>query len=325
MRLLHLLALVLLSSTFASEGSALPTGRSQNVSVELVSERGAIQPGQPFQVGLWMKLNPGWHTYWKQPGDAGLPLRIEWRLPPGYTAGPIEWPTPVRIPTEGLVSYGYEDDVLLPVTITPPARIDSDSVAIGGRFDWLECKDVCLSGSADLDLVLRVARDPGNATPSAPRFERTRRDTPRPPEGWSMNAVAGPRAIEVAFRPPAGVRPRGGYLFVDEPLVVEHAAPQGFQRTSGGYRLIVIPAENAQEPPKRITGVLVLDGVSSSNARAVAVNVAATAGDPSPDPPQTQTARTGWPPYAIFVALAGIALGVYLRRRKDPRTQGERT
>ena len=85
------------------------TGRSENIVVELVSEHASVQPGRPFQVGLRMKLKRGWHTYWKQPGDAGMPLRIEWTLPSGFRPGPIEWPVPERIPTSGLMSYGYEE------------------------------------------------------------------------------------------------------------------------------------------------------------------------------------------------------------------------
>ena len=77
--------------------------------MELVSEHASVQPGRPFQVGLRMKLKRGWHTYWKQPGDAGMPLRIEWTLPSEFRPGPIEWPAPERIPTSRLLSYGYEE------------------------------------------------------------------------------------------------------------------------------------------------------------------------------------------------------------------------
>ena len=86
--------------------SAVPsTGASENAEVALIAEVAAIRPGEPFRAGLHMKMKSGWHTYWKQPGDAGLPLRVEWSLPAGFTAGPIEWPTPDRIRTGSLMSY----------------------------------------------------------------------------------------------------------------------------------------------------------------------------------------------------------------------------
>lgn len=304
---------------------AAPTGRSENIVVELVSEHASVQPGRPFQVGLRMKLKRGWHTYWKQPGDAGMPLRIEWTLPSGFRPGPIEWPVPERIPTSGLMSYGYEGEVLMPVTITPPARILSDSVTIAAAFDWLECReDVCLAGSAQLDLRLPVLADAPRPGLDAPRFARSGEEMPRAPQGWTWSATAGPRAIELSFRPPENLRPTGGYLFIDQPLVAVHAAPQGFQRTGDGYRLTVVPAENAPEPPRRITGVLVLDGVPRERG-AVAVNVDAVPGDPAPATPQKEPARDAWPLRIVLVALTGLVVGVLLRRLRGPKTLGEKS
>jgi thiol:disulfide interchange protein DsbD len=300
-----------------STGRASATGGSENVDVNLVSERTSIRPGEPVQVGFHMKMKRGWHTYWKQPGDAGLPLRIEWALPAGFAAGPIEWPTPERIPTGELMSYGYGQEVLFGVTITPPARVGTDSVTIAGTFDWLECKDVCLSGSARLEIALPVGSDPPRPGPASRLFAEARSRMPGSPRGWSLAAAAGPRAIELSFRPPPGVSPRGGYLFVDQPLVVAHAAPQGFERAGERYRLTLTPAENAAEPPKRITGVLVLEGVPRGNGDALAVDVDAFPGDPAPAPAQ-RPATGPWstaPVYAIVGVVLALAIAMALRRR----------
>jgi thiol:disulfide interchange protein DsbD len=286
-----------------------------NVDVALVAEGGSIRPGEPFHVGFHMKMKRGWHTYWKQPGDAGLPLRIEWTLPAGFTAGPIEWPTPERIPTGELMSYGYEREVLLAVRITPPASIEPNSTTIAGDFDWLECKDVCLAGSARLELTVPVRAERAKRRPSARLFAEARARTPRSPDGWSLAATAGPRAIELSFRPPPGVSPRGAYFFVDQPLVAEYAAAQGFERVPGGYRLTIVPAENAASPPPQLTGVLVLDGVPRSKGSAVAVNVGATPGDPGPAPAQARHTWPAMPLYAILIVLVALALMILLRRR----------
>lgn len=295
---------------------AAATGGSDNIDVALLSERASIQPGRPFRVGLHMKMKDGWHTYWKHPGDAGLPLRIEWTLPPGFEAGPIEWPAPEPIPTGELMSYGYGHEVLLAVTITPPARVAADSVTIAGTFDWLECKEACLAGSAQLDLALPVRLEAPKPGRVAPLFAKARARLPRSPDGWSMSAAAGARAIELAFRPPAGVRPRGGTFFVDQPLVVEHAATQGFERSKSGYRLTVVPAANAGSPPVRLTGVLVLDGVDGAKENAIAVNVEVVSGDPAPAPPPA--VKRDWPTsplYATLIAVVIFAIVVALRRR----------
>jgi len=300
-----------------STGRASATGGSENVDVALVTERTSIRPGEPVRVGLHMKMKHGWHTYWKQPGDAGLPLRIVWALPAGFAAGPIEWPTPERIPTGELMSYGYGHEVLFGVTITPPAHVGTDSVTIGGTFDWLECKDVCLSGSARLEIALPVGSDAPRPGPASRLFVEARTRMPGSSRGWSLASAAGPRAIELSFRPPPGVSPRGGYLFVDQPLVVVHAAPQGFERAGERYRLTLTPAENAAEPPKRITGVLVLEGVPRGNGDAIAVDVEALPGDPAPAP--ARAPPTGpWsaaPVYAIVGVVLALALAMALRRR----------
>jgi thiol:disulfide interchange protein DsbD len=295
--------------------AAAATGGSKNVDVVLVAEGASIRPGEPFHVGLHMKMKRGWHTYWKQPGDAGLPLGIDWALPPGFTAGPIEWPTPERIETGDLMSYGYERDVLLAVRITPSANIEPGSVTIAGNFDWLECKDVCLAGSARLELTLPVRPERARPGPAARLFSDARARSPRHPEGWSLASVAGPRAIELSFRPPIGVSPQGGYFFADQPLVAEHAAPQGFERVPGGFRLTIVPAENAASPPQRLTGVLVLEGIPRSKGNALAVNVDATPGDPVPAPAQSRHTLPATPLYAILTALVALALVILLRRR----------
>jgi len=314
LRLIPPLAVAFLLSSSATVRGATSMGGSDHVDLELLSERASVRPGEPFEVGLHMKMKKGWHTYWMQPGDAGLPLQVEWTLPAGFSAGPMEWPAPERIPTGELMSYGYAKDVLLTVTITPPARIAGESVTIAGAFDWLECKDVCIADSDSLSVTIPVR--PGEARPgrAAPLFAEARARRPRTPMGWRIAATAGARVIELSFRPPRGVAPRGGYFFSAQPLVVSHAAPQGFERDGGGFRLTLVPAENAPSPPRRITGVLVLDGVSRRNGNALAVDVEAAPGNPAPAPAQGKRGGVPVSIVAALLAMVGLAL-LFLRRR----------
>jgi DsbC/DsbD-like thiol-disulfide interchange protein len=296
-----------------------PTGASGNVTVALVSEVAAIQPGRPFHVGVHMKMREGWHTYWKNPGDAGLPLRIVWRLPAGFVAGPIEWPAPEQIPAEPVMSYGYEREVLLPIEITPPKRFDRDSVTIAGVFDWLECKDVCLPGSAKLDLALPVRAGSPSPGPAAPLFAAARSRMPRAPAGWSLSAEAGPRAISLAVGAPPGFSARTAYVFLDQPLVTDFGIPQGFERTPGGYRVTMTPAPNAPRPPARLTGVLVLDGDAGAVSTALQIDVPVSPGDPAPAPGQSR--RGGWPKaaYAAIIGLFALGLALLLRIAARPQ------
>ncbi|MGH9886217.1 MAG: protein-disulfide reductase DsbD domain-containing protein, partial [bacterium] len=125
---------------------------SRNVRATLVTEAASIQPGQPFQVGLRLEMAPEWHTYWKNPGDSGLATRIRWTLPEGWSAGPLQWPIPQRIAAGPLMSFGYEHAVFLLTEMTPPRGVASGTtVRIAARADWLECKEACLPGRADLE------------------------------------------------------------------------------------------------------------------------------------------------------------------------------
>ena len=90
--------------------------------VDLIAEQTSVQPARPFWVGLHFQLEKGWHIYWTNPGDSGEPPRVKWDLPAGFQAGSLHWPIPRRIEDHSLIDYGYQNEVLLPVEIRPPAN-----------------------------------------------------------------------------------------------------------------------------------------------------------------------------------------------------------
>jgi len=287
-----------------------------NVAASLLSEAASVTPGVPFHAGIRMRMRPGWHVYWKNPGDSGLPPKITWSLPGGFSAGPIEWPVPERFQDEMLMSYGYAGEVILPVEMIPPATIDADSVTISGALQWLECQDVCLPGAATVRFSLPVSTQKTAPGPDAAALAAARSKVPGPPSGWSLSAEAGPRTIALAFDPPSGLTPRSAYLFVDQPLVTEHAAPQGFGRSRDGYRLTLQPAANASGNPARLSGVLWVEGRGSKSA-AIRVDVPVAGGDP--DPASAPPNPRKWPLAATVgvVAIAGLGL-LLLKRRARP-------
>jgi len=284
---------------------------SENVQVRLRSAVDAVSAGAPFTVLIHFQIRPGWHIYWKNPGDSGLPPRVTWMLPRGFQAGPIEWPVPERLLAEGLMSYGYTREATLPVRITPPATLGPDSVRIAGALEWLECKEACLAGSSALRLSLPVS--PQLVKGDSDVTARSR--LPVSPDGWSLSAQAGSRAIALDFTPPRGITPKGAYFFVDQPLVTEHAAPQRFQRTRTGYRLTLEPAANASGNLARLSGVLEIEGSGRmKSGSAIQVDVPVVPGDPAPAPAPS-TPRE-WPVAATALALAfAVGLLIFVRRR----------
>jgi hypothetical protein len=105
--------LLLVTAGAGAEGGPATAGR--HVRASLVAEADAAQPGRSLLVGFRLEMEPGWHTYWRNPGDSGLPTKVRWELPEGFSAGELQWPRPIRFATGPLVSYGYEHEVLHPV------------------------------------------------------------------------------------------------------------------------------------------------------------------------------------------------------------------
>ena len=137
-------------------------GRGEELlEINLVSEVESIQPGQPFYVGLHLHHAAGYHSYWKFPGVVGVPTKIEWQLPDGFTAGEIEWPEPQSVKMAQIKAQGFERDVLLPIKITPPANLKAGQVVqLRGNASWMVCAQRCNPGFAEVRLELPGT--PGN-------------------------------------------------------------------------------------------------------------------------------------------------------------------
>jgi DsbC/DsbD-like thiol-disulfide interchange protein len=128
---------------------------TQHVDASLIAGGASPARDAPVWIGLKMRHDAGWHTYWKNPGDAGMPTRIELTLPEGWTASGIDWPAPERLQIGPLASYGYAGEVVLPVKLFPPAGWNAKApVQIAAHAAWLVCKEQCIPETANLALSL---------------------------------------------------------------------------------------------------------------------------------------------------------------------------
>ena len=150
----------------------------QLVRAELLADTNAVVPGKPFTVGLLLRMAPGWHTYWKFSGDAGLPTELKWKLPAGWKIGEIQWPIPLKTIDPGdIETYGYTNEVLLMQEITPPPKLDDSSAKLSTEANWLVCEKICIPGGATLQLDLPVAST--NQPAKTDVFTRYRRLLPQ--------------------------------------------------------------------------------------------------------------------------------------------------
>jgi thiol:disulfide interchange protein DsbD len=127
------------------------------VDADLVSDAEAIVPGQILRLGVRLRTEEGWHTYWRHSGDAGAPTEITWHLPEGFSAGPLAWPAPEKYSEDGLIVFGYADETFLSSRIQVPETLPADTTLVfQAQVDWLVCREVCIPGGDSLRLEIPV-------------------------------------------------------------------------------------------------------------------------------------------------------------------------
>jgi len=290
--------------------------RTPNVEAELVSERTSLVPGQTATVALRLKIRDRWHTYWQNPGDSGLPTTLEWKLPGGITAGPIQWPAPKALPAGPLVNFGYEGEVFHLVDLAVPAALPSDaSVTLAARADWLVCEDTCIPEGADLTLTLPVGSG-GDLHPKWGAPIRATRDAlPRPISGWSARATADGPKIRLALSPPAGAPDPGAVRFFPfKEGQIEPSAPQALAREGGDLVLTLPVANQLASGFTRVAGVVTAqNGLAGARAATIDVPIAGTvAAGPKPldaPAPKLDLGASSAPPALSLVAALALAFG----------------
>ena len=223
--------------------------RVNAIAPELVAETRAVA-GQSVDLAIVMHTRPGWHGYWLNPGDAGLPMRAEWSLPAGVSVGPLRYPVPTRLTIAGLMNYVYERDHTILMRLNVPAGA-TGPLPIRAKLNWLACTDkVCVPERGEVSLDVPLS---GPATAN-PRFDEWRRALPRPLASPTRFARVGDR-LEVALALPASVTLGEPYIFPADDNIVDYAAPQSFRRDGD---TLVASLKSRGKSPASLSGVLAL-------------------------------------------------------------------
>jgi len=247
-------AVCLVSPNFeAAQGPA-----DEHVKLELVSEQNALVSGEELFLGIRFDLKEGWHTYWVNPGDSGEAPRIEWQLPAGFQAGPIQWPYPERLVTAPFADYGYKHQVLLMAPIRLPARLRAgETENIAAQVHYLICHDVCIPGQKQLLLSLPVQNRPA-ASLSRELFAAARARVPKPkPRSWKISAASLGDEFVLNLQTEELTKMLQFFPFHAEQI--ENAASQEMTVFPGGVRLHLKKSNHLLKPIARLQGVIVLD------------------------------------------------------------------
>src|SRR5579875_2395380 len=261
----HTILGVLLACSFAVclPVNAQDSVTGQHLRLTLLVPPAQIYPGQAFTAGLDFQMDPGWHIYWINAGDSGEPPNVKWMLPGSVKAGELQYPPPQRLPLGPLMDFGYENEVVLPVTIhvAPGFHPGSTHAEILADVSWLVCQNVCLPGQG----TLKISRETLPRAPAIPavniqaqqKIAAFEAKMPQPlPRGDVARFQTTPKGFRLAVL--LGHKETRAEFFPLDFTVIANAAPQPVEPLPNGVALSLTKDDSMQQAPKRLHGVLEL-------------------------------------------------------------------
>jgi DsbC/DsbD-like thiol-disulfide interchange protein len=260
----HIRWIACLLGMLTSSMAGVAQATTQHARVELLASQGSVKPGSDVLLGVHFLLEPGWHIYWINPGDSGQPPSFKWQLPPGFSAGEIQWPRPERLhPSKELVDYGYHDDVLLMIPVHTPQFISTNSGQFGSREEfeveakWLVCREVCIPEHAQLRLTLPIGTAARANEQNAALVEKTQKLLPQPmPRTWKASVTSSKDEFLLtihADKPITKVE-----FFPLDPGQIDNAAPQKLRSSTTGLAMTLKKSDLLLKPSTTLRGVLVI-------------------------------------------------------------------
>jgi thiol:disulfide interchange protein DsbD len=254
-RIILFLLFCLVTHTAVYAQFHMDTPEGPLVTVQLIAEQDAIVPNTPFTVALKQEITAGWHTYWVNPGDTGLETKVTWQLPEGFTADPMQFPTPHRQPIGDLVNYGYENSAMFLTTITPPSNLQiGQEVTLQGKASWLVCKESCIPEQASFILTLPV-QAASNPSPWSSAFIAARTLLPQTHNAVQIATHDAENLTLILDPLPLALDqlPEEAYFFPHDGLLINHNADQ---------KMVLDGRKLTLKIPKNTTRSVTIDKVS---------------------------------------------------------------
>lgn len=240
--------------------------KAQHLTVQLVSASSTMAPGGTLQAGLTFTLDPQWHVYWINAGDAGESPKITWTLPSGITAGPLQFTIPKRLPNGPLMDFGYENVATFPVQMIAAKSVKAGNVHLDAQVSWLVCREVCIPGKAHLGLNLTIAPGAAQAQPSGVLAEALHLLPQPPPAGAKFTVIGGKSDFVLTFT--TGHKESTAEFYPFDQDEITNAAPQTVESLPDGVRLRVQRAEDLTKLPAQLHGLLKLNSTTAYDVTA---------------------------------------------------------
>jgi len=306
-RFVSIAGLILALAATSSAKAASNSADAPHLHVQLVVPQKLLFAGKADEAAVYFKLEPGWHIYWKNPGDSGEPPHVSWTLPLGITATPIEFPAPKRLPLGPLMDFGYESQVVFPFTFQVDKTAKIGPAVLHAKVDWLVCREVCIPGKAELDQAVHVvASEPKGIGPfqDSALVEWARGQIPMPfPSLPGDRAVFQPTADGFRLMVLLGHSRAHAEFFPEDEDILSNPAPQNVTPIPGGVILDLKKDPNLTTPPTRLRGVLEIGTAARFAIDAAAGIVAAPPAAPTFSPGALAST-------AFFAFLGGLLLNL---------------
>lgn len=273
------LILALLAAIFNGVAANADPVDAGNATVEVISERSSIAPGDRFLAALKLDIDEGWHVYWRNAGDAGIAASIDWEITSDAKTGEFYWPAPHTIPLETLMNYGYEDQLILPFEIIAPASLKvGDNLIMTGKTEYQICLDICIWESADIDLVLPVSQMPEPNAESGALITAALEASPVEMTGSATTNLTDKKILRLSIADEAfaaALNTADHVRFYPYEHEIEHFPEQALSVGPQGGTLDLELSTLTESKPMPIKGIVVVD---ADNGERFAMKIAAEAG-----------------------------------------------
>lgn len=259
----------------------------------------SVRPGESFLVGVELSMNPGWHTYWRNGGDSGAPTTLEWKLPPGITAGAIRWPAPELYAEADLVTFVYHGKVTLLVPFTVDTTAQEGAHEIVANLRWLECKENCVPGRGSASARLTIGSDSKPSPQAAVVAEAAARLPKALPQGSADASWGGPpegdeRLLLLRWRPgTAGASGEPEFIPDSSETFEVRTATERTASPEGEYTLRKRVRKIEGDWPREVRGVLAL--LDARLRPVLAFEAALPIGEGGDPPPPAAATRSATP------------------------------